>query len=113
MPGHQPIYVGLYVDDFIYFSARELVETEFDRHIKEDQKMLVDFEGEPKKFLGMKWQQIIDDESLTIHLSQEATISALVEEIFLEDANSVYTPYISVCPVDKIIYADHLPPSRS
>ena len=45
MPGHQPIYVGLYVDDFIYFSASELVETEFDRHIKEYQKMLVDFEG--------------------------------------------------------------------
>ena len=59
---------GIYVDDFIYFSASELVETEFDRHIKEDQKMLVDFEGEPKKVLGMKWQKIADDESLTIHL---------------------------------------------
>ena len=30
--------------------------------------MLVDFEGEPKKVLGMKWQKIADDESLTIHL---------------------------------------------
>ena len=60
----------------------------------DNQKMLVDFEGEPTKFLGMKWQQIADDESLTIHLSQEADISALVEELGLEDANSVHTPYI-------------------
>ena len=25
--------------------------------------------------------------------------------------NSVHTPYISVCPVSKIISSDHLPPS--
>ena len=52
--------------------------------------MLAEFEGEPTKFLGMKWQQITDYESLTIHLLQEATISALVEELGLEDANSVH-----------------------
>ena len=73
--------------------------------------MLVDFEGEPKKFLGMKWQKIVDDESLTIYLSQDATISALVEELGLEDVNSVYTPNRSGCPVDKIPSAYHLPPS--
>ena len=74
--------------------------------------MLVDFEGESKKFLGIKWQKISDDESHTIHLSQEATISVLVEELGLEDINSVHTPYISGCPVDNIPSADHLPPSR-
>ena len=74
--------------------------------------MLVDFEGEPTKFLGMKWQQISDDESLTIILSQEVTISALVEELGLEYANSVPTPYRYGCPVDKIMSAHHLPPSR-
>ena len=41
---------GIYVDDFIYFSASELVETEFDQRIKDDRNMLVDFEGEPKMF---------------------------------------------------------------
>ena len=41
--------------------------------------MLVDFEAEPKKFLGMKWQKIADDDILTINMSQEATISVLVE----------------------------------
>ena len=95
IPGHPPIYVGLYVDGFIYFSASELVKTEFELCIKDDQKMLVYFEGETKNFLGMKWQQIADDESLAIHLLQEATISALVEEIGLEDVNSVHTPYRS------------------
>ena len=63
------------------------------------------------KLFGMKWQQIADDESLTIHLSQESTISTLVEELVLEDVNSVQTPYRSGCPVDKIPSADHLPPS--
>ena len=62
------IYVDLYFDDFIYFSASYLVETEFERRIKEDQNVLVDFEGETKKFLGMKWKQIAYNESLTIHL---------------------------------------------
>ena len=74
--------------------------------------MLVEFEGETKKILGMKWKQIADDESLTIHLSQEATIIALVEELGRQYANSVHTPYIFGCPVDNISFADHLPPSR-
>ena len=26
MPGHPPIYVGLYIDEFIYFSASEFVK---------------------------------------------------------------------------------------
>ena len=54
MPSHTPIYVGLYVDDFIYFSASKFVESEFKRLVKEYQNMIVDFEGEPKTFLGMK-----------------------------------------------------------
>ena len=54
MPIHPPIYVGLYVDDFIYISAGNFVETEFERRIKDDQNMLVDFKDEPKTFLGMK-----------------------------------------------------------
>ena len=42
MPRHPHIYVGLYVDNFIYFSVCKLVETEFERRIKDDQNMLVD-----------------------------------------------------------------------
>ena len=72
--------------------------------------MLIDFEGEPKKFLGMKWQKIADDDILTIHLSQEATTSALVEEICLEYTNIVHPPLRSGYPFDKIPSTDHLPP---
>ena len=79
MTGHPPIYVGLYIDDLIYFSAGEQAKMEFQRRIKDDQKIPVDFEGEPKKFLGMKWQKSSDNESITIHLQKEATTSALVE----------------------------------
>ena len=57
--------------------------------------MLVDFEGGPTKYLFMKWQQIVDHGSLTIHLLQESTISAIVEELGLEDANSFHAPYRS------------------
>ena len=55
--------------------------------------MLVHYEGEPKMVLGMKWRKISDNEIITIHLFQDATISALVEELGLEDANSVHPPY--------------------
>ena len=71
--------------------------------------MLVDFESEPTKFFGIKSQQIADDESLTIHLSQEATISALVEELGREDVNSVHPLYRSGCPVVNITSAHHPP----
>ena len=73
--------------------------------------MLFDFEGELKKVLGMKWKKIADNESLTIPLLQEGTTSALVEELDLEDANSVHPPHISGCPVDKITFVDHFLPS--
>ena len=49
----------------------------------------------------MKWKQIANDQSLTIHISKEATISALVEELGLEDANNVHPPYRPGCPVDS------------
>ena len=75
--------MALCVYEFIYFSASELVETEFKRRIKDDQNMLVEFESELKNVLGMKWHQIAYDDILTIHMQQEANISALVEELSL------------------------------
>ena len=57
----------------------------------------------------MKWQKIADDESLTINLSQEVTISAIVEELGPEYANSVHPPYRSIFTVDKIPSEDHPP----
>ena len=38
MPGHPPIYVGLYVDEFIYISESKVVKKEFERRIKDDKK---------------------------------------------------------------------------
>ena len=108
MPGYPPIYVGLYVDDFLYFSASEFVEKQFERRIKEDQNMIIDFEGEPKKCLGMKWHQIAYNGSFTVHMSQEVAISALVEELGLENANCVHTPNRFGCPADNIRSTDHL-----
>ena len=58
----------------------------------------------------MKWQQIANHKSLTIHLLQESAISALLEELGLEDENCVHTPYRSGCPVDKIPSEDHPSP---
>ena len=112
MPSHLPIYAGVYVDDFIYFSASKLVKSEFEQRIKDNQNIIADFEVELKNVLGMKWQQISDYKILTIHLLQEATISTLVEELGPEDVNSVHPPYISGYPVNKIVSVDHLPPYR-
>eukprot|EP00957_Ditylum_brightwellii_P154334 11744661-Ditylum_brightwellii.AAC.1 len=43
LPNQPPIYIGLYVDDFIYFSQSDEVDTVFEHHLKHDMQMLVEF----------------------------------------------------------------------
>eukprot|EP00957_Ditylum_brightwellii_P150773 11480024-Ditylum_brightwellii.AAC.1 len=45
LPDQPPIYIGLYVDDFIYFSQSDEVEKVFEHRLKHDMKMIVEFTG--------------------------------------------------------------------
>eukprot|EP00957_Ditylum_brightwellii_P158081 12033034-Ditylum_brightwellii.AAC.1 len=52
------IYIGLYVNNFIYFSPSPKVEQEFEQRLKNEKKMLVDFLGTPTHFLGMRFETL-------------------------------------------------------
>eukprot|EP00957_Ditylum_brightwellii_P138531 10559559-Ditylum_brightwellii.AAC.1 len=97
-----PIYTGLYEDDFLYFSESTEVEQTFEKHFKEEQNMIVDFDRDLVFFLGMCIDEIEDNDELSIFLPQEATINTLLEEVNLTTANFVPTPYQAGYPVDKI-----------
>ena len=53
-PGRAPLYLGIYVDDFVYFSEDDEVEETF--KTKLTNLTLVDFMGKVTHFLGIKFQ---------------------------------------------------------
>ena len=103
LPNKAPIYLGLYVDDFIYFSQDKEVEEHFEKVLKS--KTNVDFMGQVTHFLGIRyqWRQTNDDH-LHVHLSQEAFSDNLVAQAHLQtlSATTNPSPYRSGCPVDSL-----------
>eukprot|EP00957_Ditylum_brightwellii_P113233 8635269-Ditylum_brightwellii.AAC.1 len=110
--GEPPVYIGLYVDDFIFFSASDKVEEDFKNILKNKQKMLVDFIDDPTHFLGLQIETVKEENDLTIFLSQQASIEALIDELELALANTSQTPYRSGYPVDKIPVESTLPQKK-
>ncbi len=51
--GEAPIYVRIYVDDIIYFSPSDQVESEFEKHLSSVGK--IDFMGQVTHFLGIEF----------------------------------------------------------
>jgi len=65
--GEPPIYVGIYVDDIIYFSASEKVEKRFETLFSTIGQ--VDFMGQVSLFLGIEFHWTHhEDGHLTVHL---------------------------------------------
>ena len=112
IPGKPPLYLGLYVDDFIFFSQDKTVEKEFEKRIKANTN--VDFMGNVTHFLGMRFQWRKDDTHLKVHLSQEAFSDTLIEQAGLShfSASTKKTPYRSGYPVDMIEPDTTLSPSQ-
>ena len=101
--GQPPLYLGLYVDDFLYFSESEEVEKVFEERFGNE--IDTDFNGQIGYFLGINFDCTRhEDNHVTIHLSQEAFVDNLCEMAgLLSDAvNTVKTPYKSGFPVDTI-----------
>jgi hypothetical protein len=101
--GEPPIYLGLYVDDFIYFSSSQKVEQQFEKDF--GNKIDMEFNGPVTYFLGIKFTTKKDaNGNVTIQLSQEAFVDSLVQSAGL-DGNGVTEPrtlYQIGYPVDKI-----------
>ena len=109
IPGKPTLYLGLYVDDFVFFSTDKQVEIEFEKRLKE--KTNVDFMGNVSHFLGLRFQWRKDKNShLKVHLSQEAFADTLVEQAGLSHfaTTTTKTPYRSGYPVDMIAKDDNL-----
>ena len=106
LPNLPDLYLGLYVDDFVYFSTSPEVETAFETKLKAATN--VDFMGQVTHFLGHKftWKQYNDEQNnpqLQLHLSQQAFAEQLVADAGLSDAShQPKTPYRSGFPVDSI-----------
>ena len=105
IPGKPPIYVGLYVDDFIYFSSDNSVESAFESMLPTKTSLQIDFNGPIHHFLGVKFtHSIAEDGHVSIHLSQEADIQQLLQDNNLHTTSTITkpTPYRSGHPVDAI-----------
>lgn len=103
IPGKPPLFLGLYVDDFVYYSKSPEVEQKFKKDFSS--KITMDLNGEVDYFLGIKFNTIRhDDGHVTIKLNQEAFIDSLVAQAELDGKGVTCptSPYRSGYPIDKI-----------
>ena len=77
--GEPPIYVGLYVDDFVYYSKSNRVQEWFENELKSHVK--VDFMGDVSWFLGQRYDWYTDPNGkVSVHISQQAMIEHMLEK---------------------------------
>ena len=76
IPGKSPRYLGLYVNNLIYFSASNTVKQNFEASFQE--KVKVAFNGPVSQFLGIKFTNIKHSNgNLSIYMNQTAYIDYL------------------------------------
>jgi hypothetical protein len=103
LPGKAPLYLILYVDDFLYFSPDDAVEKHFELSLAK--KIKVDFMGDAEFFLGIKFDWVFSsDGHLDCRLSQEAYSQLIVDAMGLSDCSvsPKMTPFRSGYPIDMI-----------
>ena len=102
IPGEPPLYLGLYVDDFAFFSPSDAVEQKF-RDLMNEQ-YTVSYDDHLEWFLGMKFDWHETPDALRCHVHQEAFILDVVDRHNLSDCNKSTraTPFRSGFPVDTI-----------
>jgi hypothetical protein len=105
-PSTSPTTLGLYVNDFVYFSADPAVKEKFQHILKE--LVTVNFMGTVEWFLGTHFQWMITPEIVTVHLSQTGLTANLVEENNIHHRSITHdvTPYRSGLPIDEIAELD-------
>jgi hypothetical protein len=105
-PSSAPLTLGLYVDNFVYFSADSAIETKFQGLLK--QHIKVDFMGTVEWFLCTHFQWSMTPAVVKVHLSQTRFVSHLVEENNIHHCNITpdATPYWSGLPIDACPESD-------
>jgi hypothetical protein len=101
--GLPPIYIGIYVDDIIYFSVDDQVEKEFESKLSAIGN--VDFMGKVSHFLGIEsgWKHH-EAGNISVSLTQQLFAENLVESVNYSTASvsSFVSPYRSGLPIDSI-----------
>jgi hypothetical protein len=108
-----PIYVGIYVDDIIYFSASDAVEWKVESLLSTIGS--VDFIGKVSLFLGIEFNWIHNpDGHLSVHLTQQSFAENLVESLGFDSLgfSSYTTPYRLSAPIDSAIHEQMSPSDR-
>jgi hypothetical protein len=96
-----PIYLGLYVDEFKYFSLSPEVEALFEQQLST--KCRVDFMGEVSWFLGSKYEwETLPDGRLTVSITQTAKAEDIIDNHGMSDCNAIASPYRTGFPIDRI-----------
>jgi hypothetical protein len=94
-----PIYVGIYVVNFKYFSLDDKTEKLFESQL--GAKCRVDFMGEVSWFLGSKYEwENLPDGRLTLSITQTAKAEELIETHRMSECNPVASPYRSGFVID-------------
>ena len=101
-PSVVPLTLGLYVDDFVFFSTSDSVEAKFQRILAKLIK--VEFMGTVEWFLGIHFNWRITPSEVSVHLNQAAFAANLVERFNLHTTapSPMATPYRSGLPIDAI-----------
>jgi hypothetical protein len=111
--GEPPIYVGIYVDDIIYFSLSDAVERLFESKLSSLGN--VDFMGQVSHFLGIEftWQHLPGGH-LAVSLTQQSFIESLLTSlnISVERISTYTTPYKSGSSIDSIQHQEMSPSAR-
>jgi hypothetical protein len=107
LPGQPPLYLILYVVDFVYFSPSADVESYFESALK--QHMNVDFLSDAELFLGIQfsWHFLASGE-LSCRLSQEGYIQSIVSELAHANTFPTITPFHSGFPVIQFLILIYL-----
>ena len=103
LPNKPPLYLGLYVDDFIFFSQDLTVEKAFMQQFSSN--VSCTFTKEINYFLGIKFTSDKDTKgNISITLTQQAYIENLLFQLNLhgDEINCPSTPYRSGYPIDNI-----------
>jgi len=105
LPSLPPIYIGVYVDDLIYFSESSEIESIFEENFSASLDGKVEFFGQVTQFLGCEFTwEYSDGNNLSVTITQESFITSLLDSLDLHHASvrSINSPYRSGLVIDSV-----------
>jgi hypothetical protein len=97
--GEPPIYLGVYIDDFKYFSESDAVEKFLKREV--GSRLIIDWVGPVNWYLGYcyKWDTT-PGQPLSVSITQTAHIESLLTNNNMQDCNAIGSPFQSGIVID-------------